>query len=138
MKVKLFLAFMLCSLSIGLKAQETKSSCNFEYKINAEKNPEGLNYKDRFVNFNWDISKIAPNDSISIEIVKIYDCFIGLDGTQTQEYKILNLKSKDLLGKNSFKIMHADMVAKCFKWRVIMNSSTCLEQTDWNYYNYID
>lgn len=138
MKVKLFLAFMLCSLSLGLKAQETKSSCNFEYKINAEKNPEGLEYENRFVNFNWDISKIPTDDSISIEIVKIFDCFTGVGGTQTQEYKILNLKSNDLLGKKSFKIMHVDMVAKCFKWRVILKSNTCLEQTDWNYYTFLD
>ena len=138
MKVKLFLAFMLCSLSIGLNAQETKSSCNFEYKINAEKNPEGYNQLGGLVNFKWDISRIATNDTISIEIVKIYDCFEGIKGTQTEIYTLLDLKSEDLINKNSLKIKHIDMIAKCFKWRVVIKSDTCLEQTNWNYYSFID
>ena len=33
------------------------------------------------------------------KIVKIYDCFTGINGTQTEVYTVLNLKSKDLINK---------------------------------------
>ena len=138
MKVKLLFALAFCFLSICLTAQENKSSCNFEYSVKAEKSPEGLEYEDRFVNFKWDISKLSSNDEISIEIVKIFDCFKGIDGSQSETYTLLNLKSEDLLDENSFKVKHVEMIAKCFKWRVILKSNSCLEQTDWNYYSFLD
>jgi hypothetical protein len=138
MRVKLLLALMLITLSLTLKAQETKSACNFEYSVEAFKNPEGLDYENRFVNFKWDISKLSSNDSVSIEIVKIYDCFTGINGTQTEVYTILDLKSKDLINKNSLNIKHVEMIAKCFKWRVLLKSDSCLEEKDWNYYSFID
>lgn len=138
MKVKVLLALLLFITSINIKAQKTKSSCSFEYSIVSEKNPEGLDYEDRFVNFKWDISKMSPSDEVSIEIVKIYDCFTGINGIQTEAYTLLNLKNKNLINKNSFEIKHVDILAKCFKWRVVLKSDTCLEQTDWNYYSYLD
>ena len=138
MKVKLLLALMLFTMSITLKAQETKSTCNFEYSVEAQKNPEGLDYENRFVNFKWDISELSSDESVSIEIVKIFDCFSGIDGTQTEVYTLLNLKSKDLINKNSLKIKHVEMIAKCFKWRVVLKSDSCLEEKDWNYYSFID
>lgn len=138
MRVKLLLALMLYAFSLSLKAQETKSSCNFEYKIEAERFPEDLDYEERFVNFTWDISKLSQNDSVSIEIVKIYDCFIGIEGNQTEPYILLDLKSKDLSNKTYFKINHTEMIAKCFKWRVILKSDNCLEENDWNYYSFVN
>lgn len=138
MKVKLLFTYLLVSFSMTLNAQETKSTCDFDYNVIAEKNSEGLDYKDRYVNFKWDVSKIAAENEVSIEIVKIFDCFTGIDGVQTEKYQILNLIDKDLSAKKSFKIKHVDMLAKCFKWRVILKSDTCQEQTNWNYYTFID
>lgn len=138
MKVKILLTLLLFITSISIKAQETKSSCNFKYSILAEKNSDGLEYEDRFVNFKWDISKLFVSDEASIEIVKIFDCFTGINGTQTQAYTLLNLKNKDLINKNSFEIKHVDMLAKCFKWRVIIKSDKCSEQSDWNYHTFLD
>ncbi len=138
MKVKLLFTLLLASFSLILSAQDTKSSCNFKYSVVAEKSPEGLEYEDKFVNFKWDISKLSQSDEVSVEIIKIFDCFTGIDGVQLEKYTLLNLKTDDLVSKSSFKIKHIEMVAKCFKWRVIIKSDTCLEQTDWNYYTYMD
>lgn len=138
MNTKVLLALLLVSFTITSNAQETKSSCNFDYSIQANKNPDGLNYEDRYVNFRWNISKIASNDEISIEIIKIYDCFKAIEGNQLESYIFLHLKKEDFKDKNSFKIMHTDMLAKCFKWRVILKSDTCIEQSNWNYYSFLD
>jgi hypothetical protein len=138
MKVKILLTLLLFITSISIKAQETKSSCNFKYSILAEKNSDGLEYEDRFVNFKWDLSKLSVSDEASIEIVKIFDCFIGIDGKQTELYTFINLKSEGLKTNNSNKIMLTEMLAKCFKWRVIIKSDKCTEQSDWNYYSFLD
>lgn len=138
MKVKLLLAFVLCAFSQSLRAQETKSACNFKFNVEVEKFPQVLDYEERFVIFTWDISKLSKNDSISIEIIKIFDCFKGVEGTQTEAYTVLNLKNKDLIDKNSFKVKHVEMIAKCFKWRVVVKSDNCHEEKAWNYYSFID
>ena len=138
MKVKLLFTYLLVSFSMIMHAQEAKSSCNFEYTIQAEKNTDEYEINGGLVNFKWDISKIDPSDMISIEIVKIFDCPKGIDGVQTESYTLLNLKSEDLINKNSFEIKHVEMIAKCFKWRDVLKSDTCQEKTNWNYYSYID
>ena len=139
MKIKLLLAILLSVLSFNLYAQDTQTPCKFDYSVQALKSPEVLSYKDRFVEFSWDISKISnENDQIKIEITPIYDCYNGINGTQTNKSTFLNLKSEDLKDKTSISIKHVDMLAKCFKWRVIIESNTCPEQTEWNYYSFID
>lgn len=138
MKVKLLLALLLVITSFSLNAQESTSTCEFEYSVRAEKSQEGLKFEDKFVNFKWDISKLSQNDEISIEVVKIFDCFNAIEGNQVDTYTFLNLKNEELLNKNSFKILHITMVAKCFKWRVIVKSDSCTKQTDWNYYSFLD
>lgn len=139
MKVKLLLAILLGVLSFNLYAQDTQTPCKFDYSVEAKKSPEGLPYEHRFVEFSWDISKMSSeNDQIKIEITPIYDCFNGIDGVQTNKSTFLNLKSEDLKNKSSVSIKHVEMLAKCFKWRVILKSDTCLEETEWNYYTFID
>lgn len=118
--------------------QELKLPCDFEYTVTAEKNLKDENYEASFVNFKWDISKIDSNCSVTIEIVKIFDCFIGLDGNQTEAYVFLDLKNEDLIHINSLQIKHIKMLAKCFKWRVVLKSDTCLEKSDWNFYSFLD
>ena len=138
MKRKLLLAILLGVLSFNLNAQDTQNPCKFDYTVEVERNPEGFSDKGGSVNFKWNITKMLPDQTVSIEIVKIYDCFKEVNGIQTEIYTLLNLNSKDLINKNFFKIKHVEMVAKCFKWRVVLKSNTCTEETDWNYYSFID
>lgn len=138
MKVKILLAALLFITSITIKAQEAKSTCDFEYSIKAEKFIEKSNPEDKIVNFKWDFSKFSASDQVSLEIIKIYDCSAGLDGIQTLKYEIINLKSKDFIDLKVLKIKHIDMMAKCFKWRVIVKSEKCLKKSDWNYYSFLD
>ncbi|WP_339838021.1 hypothetical protein [uncultured Flavobacterium sp.] len=138
MKVKVLLTLLLFITSISIKAQESKSKCDFEYSVRGEKSQEGLNFEDRFVNFKWEVSKLSQKVEISIEVVKIFDCFNAIEGKQLDSYIFINLKDEELLNKNSFKILHTTMVAKCFKWRVIVKSDSCTDQTDWNYYSFLD
>lgn len=139
MKRKLLLAILLGVLSFNLNAQDTQNPCKFDYTVDAKKSPELLDYKDRYVEFNWDISKISSEDmQVKIEITPIYDCFNGIDGTQTNKSTFLDLKSEDLISKTKISIKHVDMLAKCFKWRVILVTDSCSEQTEWNYYSFID
>lgn len=139
MKRKLLLAILLGVLSFNLYAQDTQTPCKFDYSVKALKSSESLSYKDRFVEFTWDISKISnENDQIKIEITPIYDCYNGINGTQTNKSTFLDLKSEDLKNKSSVSIKHVDMLAKCFKWRVILQAENCLEETEWNYYTFID
>ncbi|CAM3774179.1 hypothetical protein FLGE108171_14550 [Flavobacterium gelidilacus] len=138
MKVKILLALLLFITSININAQETELVCDFEYFIQAKEFIEELNPEVKIVNFKWDFSKLSASDQVSLEIIKIYDCSAGLDAIQTLKYEIINLKSKDFIDLKELKIKHIDMMAKCFKWRVIVKSEKCLKQSDWNYYSFLD
>lgn len=139
MKIKLLLTALMGLLLHNIQAQDFQSSCKFDYSIKALKNQKNLAYEDRYVEFAWDILKIPTNVSqINIEITPIYDCFNGINGTQTNKSTFLNLLGEDLINKKSVSIKHIDMLAKCFKWRVLIQSDSCTELTEWSYYTFID
>ena len=122
----------------SLYAQNKNTKCTFKFSVVAEQSPATLEYADRFVTFNIDVSKLDASANATLEIVKIFDCFKGLDGTQTEIYKAVNLKEIQKNSKNKYSLKHTEMLAKCFKWRVIIQSQICTEQSNWSYYSYLD
>ncbi|WP_339888134.1 hypothetical protein [uncultured Flavobacterium sp.] len=131
MKVKVLLALLLFITSISIKAQETKSSCDFEYSIDIKSTEN----KGSAI-FNWDISKNKDKTiEVIVEIVPIKDCYNNEKATRYRETVFFNLKSIELIDKNSIETNTDKLRSKCFKWRVVIKSDVCTKKYDWNYYS---
>jgi hypothetical protein len=84
----------------------------------------------------WDFSVVELNNTdLSIEVKTIYDCFNGQQASDfKQEFTIL---SKDnFLLKGSKQLIHLELMAKCFKWRLVAKGSET-SVSEWFYFSFI-
>ena len=84
----------------------------------------------------WDFSAVELNNAdLSIEVKTIYDCFNGQQASDfKQEFTIL---SKDnFLLKGSKQLIHLELMAKCFKWRLVAKVSET-SVSEWFYFSFI-
>jgi hypothetical protein len=84
----------------------------------------------------WDFSVVELNNiDLSIEVKTIYDCFNGQQASDfKQEFTIL---SKDnFLLKGSKQLIHLELMAKCFKWRLVAKGSET-SVSEWFYFSFI-
>jgi hypothetical protein len=84
----------------------------------------------------WDFSAVELNNAdLSIEVKTIYDCFNGQQASDfKQEFTIL---SKDnFLLKGSKQLIHLELMAKCFKWRLVAKGSET-SVSEWFYFSFI-
>ena len=84
----------------------------------------------------WDFSAVELNNAdLSIEVKTIYDCFTGQQASDfKQEFTIL---SKDnFLLKGSKQLIHLELMAKCFKWRLVAKGSET-SVSEWFYFSFI-
>lgn len=117
-------------------AQEVRRNCNSEYAFELTSSDEFTSYQDKFITFSWDVSRVKDFEAgnVKVEIVPILDCWEELEGKRFRD--AMNIPMKTAVG--SAKVMHVKMRAKCFKWRVVFNTSTCDDTTEWEYYSFID
>lgn len=84
----------------------------------------------------WDFSELELNTTdISIEVVTILDCF---NGAQAAEFKDqFTILSKDNFSlKGSMQLNHLELMAKCFKWRLVAKGSET-SVSDWFYFSFV-
>lgn len=120
-------------------SQEIKG-CKFDYKLNLISGGDNeINLTEAFVSLDWDFSKIKEkNASISIEIVPILDCFKDENAILFKDEILIKIDSKDFLKKDKKTLKHIDLMSKCFKYRVVINSNNCKEISDWKFYSYFN
>lgn len=135
MRKLLLVLSVLCFVNFA-HAQEVRRNCNSEYAFELTSSDEFASNRDKFVTFSWNLSntKDYKSGNVKIEIVPILDCWEELEGSRFRDLITLPLKEV----KGSMKVSHVKMRAKCFKWRIVFNATSCKETTDWEYYSFID
>ncbi|MBD3724918.1 MAG: hypothetical protein IE891_09125 [Flavobacteriaceae bacterium] len=128
----LLLLLLFSSLSFS---QAKSSNCNFNFDLTAKVSKDNLsNPKQAFVELTWDFSKIdLSKHEIKIEIVPILDCFNSLDASKLKDVIIIDINSIEYKVHDSKKFMHLDLMAKCFKYRIVITSKSCNEITPWEF-----
>ncbi|MCL9769910.1 hypothetical protein NAT47_05725 [Flavobacterium sp. HXWNR69] len=85
----------------------------------------------------WDFSKIdLKGKYVAIELVTIYDCFNGENASDFKsQFTILNKENFKI--KGSHDLIHLDLMAKCFKWRIILQGTNGIQVSDWSYFSFL-
>jgi hypothetical protein len=131
---------MLFVLSAFLSnSQEQNSNCDFNYQINVSPAKSDLLESLQEAQMKWDFSKLKLNKdlTVTIEVVPIFDCFNGETATDFKETIIISSDKSDFKSKGSFLFNLDNMMAKCFKWRVIVKSKSCTEASNWKHFSYL-
>lgn len=84
----------------------------------------------------WDFSSSDLNNrDISIEVVTILDCFNGAQATEFKDqFTILSKENFSL--KGSAQLIHLELMAKCFKWRLVAKGSET-SVSEWFYFSFV-
>ena len=85
----------------------------------------------------WDFSGIdLAKKNVSIEVITIYDCFNGEHASDFKE--TISVLSKENFVKNgSRELIHVELMAKCFKWRLVLVENNQTKVSDWSYFSFL-
>ena len=85
----------------------------------------------------WDFSGIdLAKKNVSIEVITIYDCFNGENASDFKE--TISVLSKENFVKNgSRELIHVELMAKCFKWRLVLVENNQTKVSDWSYFSFL-
>lgn len=136
--MKKYLLLLILFLSFSAFSQEKTSNCKFEFDLKLKGNEDNLaNPKEASVDLNWDFSKLnLKKAKVSIELVPVLDCHKKDNASNLKDTIYIEVNSKEFKRKDTKKIKHLDLMAKCFKYRVVITSSDCNYTTDWKFYSY--
>ena len=85
----------------------------------------------------WDFSTLdLSNKNVSIEVVTIYDCFNGENASDFKE-TIQVLNKENFVKKGSRDLIHIELMAKCFKWRLVLVENNQTKVSDWSYFSFL-
>ena len=85
----------------------------------------------------WDFSTLdLSNKNISIEVITIYDCFNGENASDFKE-TIQVLNKENFVKKGSRDLIHIELMAKCFKWRLVLVENNQTKVSDWSYFSFL-
>ena len=85
----------------------------------------------------WDFSTLdLKNKNVSIEVVTIYDCFNGENASDFKE-TIQVLNKENFVKKGSRDLIHIELMAKCFKWRLVLVENNQTKVSDWSYISFL-
>ena len=85
----------------------------------------------------WDFSSLdLTNKTVSIEVVTIYDCFNGENASDFKE-TIQVLNKENFVKKGSRDLIHIELMAKCFKWRLVLVENNQTKVSDWSYFSFL-
>ena len=84
----------------------------------------------------WDFSELESSATdVSIEVVTILDCFNGAQAAEFKDqFTILSKGNFSLRG--SRQLIHLELMAKCFKWRLVKSDSETVV-SDWFYFSFV-
>ena len=130
-----FKVFLLFMISHFIYSQEN-IDCNVNYKTDIVECPKETTNAEKYVIVNWDFSEVK-DASIKIEIVPILDCFNKEKAVAYKDVIFLNIGNDENGITGSKKLIHTEMMSKCFKWRVIVTKTNCEKISDWQYHYFI-
>lgn len=85
----------------------------------------------------WDFSSLdLTNKTVSIEVVTIYDCFNGENASDFKE-TISVLNKENFTKQGSRDLIHVELMAKCFKWRLVLVENNQTKVSDWSYFSFL-
>ena len=85
----------------------------------------------------WDFSGIdLAKKNVSIEVVTIYDCFNGESASDFKE-TISVLNKENFTKQGSRDLIHVELMAKCFKWRLVLVENNQTKVSDWSYFSFL-
>lgn len=128
---------LLLFFSLGLLGFSQVQNCKFNYNVNVELGKPEQPW-DAFAILSYDFSKLnLKKESVKIEVVGILDCWNNLDGSDLQEtIVVIDSKSKNFKNKGTTNLVHQSLMAKCFKYRIVVKNDKCEEVSDWKFISY--
>lgn len=133
---KIFLLVVLYFISFGHAQNRIENDSPFLKNIKVEKLQDPKLDFIQNASIAWDFRNLDLNNaSLSIEVITILDCF---NGAQASEFKqqLTVLSEENFSLKGSSQLNHLELMAKCFKWRLVANSSETAV-SDWFYFSFL-
>lgn len=133
---KVFLLALFLVGSLALSQSKLDKNSPMLKAINVEKTPDSqFNFIQNAL-ISWDFSTFdLTSTEFSIEVVTILDCFNGEQASQfKQEFSLLSKNNFSLKGKTQ--LIHTELMAKCFKWRLVVKGSDTAV-SDWFYFSFV-
>jgi hypothetical protein len=133
---KIFLLAVFCLVSFGYAQNRIENDSPFLKNIKVEHLTDSKFDYIQNALISWDFSALELNNTdLSVEVVTILDCF---NGEQASEFKDqFTILSKDNFSlKGSTHLMHLELMAKCFKWRLV-KKETEIVVSDWFYFSFV-
>ena len=134
-KVLLFGIFLFFQYGFAQTMLDKKDAVIKGVKIESLQDPK-FDYINN-AKISWDFSNIdITNKKVSIEVVTIYDCFNGVNATDFKE-TINVLSDENFSVSGSRDLIHLDLLAKCFKWRVLSYENGETKISQWSYFSFL-
>ena len=134
-KVLLFGVFLFLQYGFSQTMLDKNDAVFKGVKIESLQDP-----KLDFINnakISWDFSGIdLAKKNVSIEVITIYDCFNGENASDFKE--TISVLSKENFVKNGSRdLIHVELMAKCFKWRLVLVENNQTKVSDWSYFSFL-
>ena len=133
---KTLLLVVLCFVSFVYAQNRIENDSPFLKKIKVEKLQDPKLDFIQNASIAWDFRTLDLNTTnLSIEVITILDCFNREQASDfKQELTILSTENFSL--KGSSQLNHLELMAKCFKWRLVANG-TETGVSDWFYFSFL-
>ena len=133
---KIFLLAVLCFVSFVKAQNKIENDSPLLKSIKVEQLQDAKFDFIKNASIAWDFSELELNtNDLSIEVLTIYDCFNGEQASQFKDqFTILSKENFSL--KGSKQLNHLELMAKCFKWRLVANG-TETRVSDWFYFSFL-
>ena len=133
---QIYLLAFFYFVSLGYSQHKIENDSPFLQSIKVDKlNDLKFNFiQNAFIS--WAFSKIDISKSkFSIEIVTIYDCFNGEQASDFKEQFFI-LSQDNFILKGSKQLNHLELMAKCFKWRLVDRGDDS-KVSEWFYFSFL-
>ena len=134
-KVLLFGVFLFLQYGFSQTMLDKNDAVFKGVKIESLQDP-----KLDFINnakISWDFSTLdLRNKNVFIEVVTIYDCFNGENASDFKE-TIQVLNKENFVKKGSRDLIHIELMAKCFKWRLVLVENNQTKVSNWSYFSFL-
>lgn len=133
---KIFLLTVFCFVNVVHSQNKLENDSPLLKSIKVEQLNDAKFDFIKSASITWDFSELElSNNDISIEVVTILDCFNKEQAAEFKEqFTILSKENFSL--KGSKQLNHLELMAKCFKWRLVANSNET-GVSDWFYFSFV-
>ena len=133
---KIFLLTVFCFVSVVQAQNRIENDSPLLKSIKVEQLQDAKFDFIKNASIAWDFTELELNtNDISIEVVTILDCF---NGVQASEFKdqFTVFSKENFTSKGSTQLNHLELMAKCFKWRLVSKTSDT-SASEWFYFSFL-